>query len=220
MSVPPESHADGVVLIERRGHVARIILNRPNVLNAVNATMSRQLGAALAEADADPDVRAIVLTGAGRAFCAGMDLKAYAAGEEVHAPGHPEWGFAGMTRHRVSVPLIAAVNGYAAGGGTELVLAADLVVAGRSAVLALPEVKRGLVAAAGGALRLHRQVPLKIALEVALTGEQLPVDRAAMYGLVNSVVDDADVVPAALALAERIVANAPLAVGAHKAADS
>src|SRR5436190_4460390 len=147
------------VLVERRGPVALITLNRPLAMNAVNGALARALGDALEELGNDPSLRVGVLTGAGRAFCAGADLKELAAGRSVHDPGHPERGFAGLVRHFVDKPLIAAVNGFALGGGTEIVLACDLAVMSEDTSLGLPEVKRGLVAAAGGLLRLHRQIP-------------------------------------------------------------
>lgn len=203
-------------LYEVRGHVALITLNRPEAMNSVNRALSTALGEGLEKAQADPEVRVVVLTATGRAFCAGMDLKAFAAGEDVSADGHPEWGFAGMVRHPISKPVIAAVNGFAMGGGTELVLAADLAVAAESAKLGLPEVKRGLVAAAGGVLRLPRQIPVRKAMELALTGRAISAADAAELGLVNSVVADDDLLSSAFALAEEIAANAPLAVQATK----
>ena len=205
------------VLYDLRGHVALLTLNRPEAMNSVNEALSRALGVALELAAADPDVRVIVLTGSGtRAFCAGMDLKAFARGESAEDPDHPEWGFAGFVRHVVDKPVIAAVNGFALGGGSELVLASDLGIAARSVKLGFPEVTRGLVAAAGGVIRLPRQVPRKLALEALLTGEPLTAERALDLGLINRVVDDEEVLEAALGLAERIAANAPLAVQASK----
>lgn len=203
-------------LYEVRGHVALITLNRADAMNSVNRALSTALGNGLEQADADPEVRAVVVTATGRAFCAGMDLKAFAAGEDVSAEGHPEWGFAGMVRHPISKPVIAAVNGFAMGGGTELVLAADLAVAAESAKFGLPEVKRGLVAAAGGVLRLPRQVPVRKAMELALTGRAVTAAEAAELGLVNRVVADEALLEAALALAEEIAANAPVAVQVTK----
>lgn len=206
-----------VVLFERRGNVALITLNRPEAMNSINQELAVALGEALERADADADVRAIVLTGAGdRAFCAGMDLKAFARGESAFPEGYPEWGFGGYVRHRVAVPTIAAVNGFALGGGSELVLASDLAVAGRSVTLGFPEVTRGLVAAAGGVIRLQRQIPQKFALEAVLTGEPIGAERAYELGLVNRVVEDGEVLDAAIALAERIARNAPLAVQTSK----
>jgi crotonobetainyl-CoA hydratase len=206
-----------VALIDRRGHVLVITLNRPGAMNAVNAEVSAQVGEAMEEAEKDLALRAIVLTGAGdRAFCAGADLKVLAQGEDVTAPGHPDWGFAGYVRHPVSKPTIAAVNGFALGGGTELALASDLVVAAESASFGLPEVSRGLFAAAGGVFRLPGQIPRKIAMEMIFTGEPISAARALALGLVNQVVPDGLALEAALALAEKISANAPLAVQASK----
>ncbi|WP_280424701.1 crotonase/enoyl-CoA hydratase family protein [Nocardia carnea] len=208
--------ASPAATLERRGAVALITLNRPEALNAVNAELSAATGAALEQFAADPDLNVAVLTGAGRAFCAGADLKALAAGERIHAPGHEEWGFAGVVRHFVDKPVIAAVNGLALGGGTEIMLACDLAVVSRDAKLGLPEVERGLAAAAGGLLRLPRQIPLKLALEVALTGDPIDPDTAAQWGLVNRVVPADQVLTTALELAEKIAANAPLSVRASK----
>jgi crotonobetainyl-CoA hydratase len=203
-------------LFERRGRVALITLNRPRAMNAVNATLSTVVGAALAEFAADPQLRVGVITGAGQAFCAGADLKELAAGRSVHDPGHPERGFAGIVRHFVDKPLIAAVNGFALGGGTEILLACDLAVMSIDARLGLPEVKRGLVAAAGGLLRLHRQIPPKVAAEAVFTGEPIDAQEALRWGLVNQVVPTEKVLDSALALAEQIAGNAPLAVRASK----
>ncbi|MEZ0073886.1 crotonase/enoyl-CoA hydratase family protein [Planotetraspora sp. GP83] len=204
-------------LVERRGHVLVITLNRPSAMNAVNAEVSEIVGGALARAEEDRDVRAVVLTGAGgRAFSAGADLKAVSRGESLMAPGHDEWGFGGYVRHHISKPTIAAVNGYALAGGMELVLASDLAVAGESATFGLPEVARGLFAAAGGVFRLPQQIPPKIAMEMIFTGEPINAPRALSLGLVNQVVPDGAVLDSALALAEKISGNAPLAVQAGK----
>lgn len=205
-----------VVTLERIGHVALIRINRPEAMNAVNAAVSRGLGLALEEADLDDAIRAIVVTGTGRAFCAGADLKAIGRGEAIHDPDHVDWGFAGYVQHYVTAPTIAAVNGFALGGGTEIVLASDLAVLDPEARLGLPEVKRGLVAAAGGVVRLQRQMPFKRALEVALTGDPIEPEQALAWGLVNVVSEPGRSVEEAMALAERIVANAPLSVAATK----
>jgi len=202
----------GTVLYERYGHVALLTLNRPQALNAVNAALADELGDHLERAVADDEIRAIVVTGAGRAFCAGADLKEIAAGRPIEPTAHPEWGFAGLTQHWVSKPLIAAVNGYAMGGGTEIALACDLVVASEQATFGLPEVKRGLFAAAGGVIRLQRQIPIKLAAQLALTGDPVDADTARQWGLVNDVAPPEEVVPLALALAGRIAVNAPLSV--------
>jgi enoyl-CoA hydratase/carnithine racemase len=192
--------------------VAVITLNRPNSLNAVNAPLSTAIGQGLEAAAADSDVRVVVVTGTGRAFCAGADLKELAQKKPVHAEGHPEWGFAGLVQHWLDKPTIAAVNGFAMGGGTEIALACDLVVAADTATFGLPEVKRGLFAAAGGVVRLQRQLPMKRALELALTGEGIDATTAAEWGLVNRVVPAETVLDVALELARGIAANAPLAV--------
>ncbi|MFI5627742.1 crotonase/enoyl-CoA hydratase family protein [Nocardioides sp. NPDC051685] len=215
-SMAPAETSNEPVLVERRGAVALITLNRPAAMNAINADLSRALGAAIAEFAADPDLRVAVLTGAGRAFCAGADLKELAAGRTVHDSDHPERGFAGFVRHFVDKPVIAAINGFALGGGTEILLACDLAVMSSEARLGLPEVKRGLVAAAGGVLRLHRQIPPKLAAEAVFTGEPLDPATALRWGLVNSVVPPERVLEEALELAERIAANAPVAVRASK----
>jgi enoyl-CoA hydratase/carnithine racemase len=197
--------------------VAVLTLNRPRVLNAIDAALSAALGAALESADADPAVRSIVLAGAGRAFCAGADLRAVAAGRELYDTAHPQWGVAGFVRHWVGKPTICAVNGPALGGGTELVLAADLAVADEHAEFGLPEVTRGLVAGAGGLVRLAAQVPRKVALEIALTGGRVSAERAAALGIVNAVVPAGTALEAAVALGRCIAANAPLAVRESKA---
>ncbi|GAB2631137.1 crotonase/enoyl-CoA hydratase family protein [Prescottella soli] len=204
-------------LYERRGAVAIITLNRPRALNAVNAALSTAVGNLLEQADADDAVRVIVLTGAGRAFCAGADLKALGSGASLDAEGHPEWGFAGFVQHWVGKPTIAAVNGFALGGGTELVLAADLAVVDEQAQLGLPEVKRGLFAAAGGVIRLQQQIPRKVALELALTGEPITAVDGLKLGLVNRVAPAGTALEVALELAESIAANAPLSVRESKA---
>jgi crotonobetainyl-CoA hydratase len=159
----------------------------------------------------------VVITGAGdKSFCAGADLKAISRRENLFHPQHPEWGFAGYVRHFIDKPTIAAVNGTAFGGGTELALASDLVVAQESAKFGLPEVKRGLVAAAGGVFRIVDQLPRKVAMHLLFTGEPITAAEALEWGLINEVVPDGTVVDAALALAQRITVNAPLAVQASK----
>jgi crotonobetainyl-CoA hydratase len=197
---------------EVRDGVAIITLNRPRALNAVNADLSTAVGEGLDAAAADPGVRVVVVTGTGRAFCAGADLKELARQRPIHAHGHPEWGFAGLIRHWIDKPIIAAVNGSAMGGGTEIVLASDLVVAAETAVFGLPEVRRGLLAAAGGVVRLQRQLPLKRALELALTGDAIDAATAEQWGLVNRVVPADQVLDVALDLATRVAANAPLSL--------
>jgi crotonobetainyl-CoA hydratase len=199
-------------LYERSCHIAVITLNRPRALNAVNSALSTAVGQALERAADDRKVRVVVVTGAGRAFCAGADLKELAAGRDVHAPDHPEWGFAGLVRHWIDKPVIAAVNGFAMGGGTEIALACDLVVAAENATFGLPEVKRGLLAAAGGVVRLQRQLPFKRALQLALTGDGITAQQAEEWGLVNSLAKPGEALADALDLAARIADNAPLSV--------
>ncbi|MEU6008359.1 crotonase/enoyl-CoA hydratase family protein [Streptomyces sp. NPDC047453] len=215
MTTSQETTAAAATL-ERRGHVGIITLNRPQAMNAVNAALSAAVGAALEEIAADPELRVGVITGAGRAFCAGADLKELAAGRPVSAEGNEEWGFAGLVQHPIDKPLIAAVNGFALGGGTEIVLACDLVVAAEEARLGLPEVKRGLMAAAGGVFRMARQVPAKVAAELLYTGEPMTAQTALEWGLVNRVVPGEHVLASALELAESIAANAPLSVQSTK----
>lgn len=204
-------------LVERRGNVLLITINRPAARNAVNAAVSEAVGGALEEAESDPEIRVIVLTGAGdKSFCAGADLKAISRGEGLHAPGNEHWGFAGFVNHYVSKPTIAAVNGTALGGGTELALAADLIVAAETASFGLPEVKRGLIAGAGGVFRLPAQIPQRLAMEMMLTGDPIAAATAKEYRLINEVVPADQLLDAALALAERISVNAPLSVQASK----
>lgn len=204
-------------LTERRGNVLVITINRPEARNAINGAVSIALGDALEEAQHDPQVRAVVVTGAGdKSFCAGADLKAIARRENIYHPDHGDWGFAGYVHHFIDKPTIAAVNGTALGGGTEIALASDLVVAAESAQFGLPEVKRGLIAGAGGVFRIVQQLPRKVGLELLLTGDPISAADAARWGLINQVVPDGTVLEAALALAERITVNAPLSVQASK----
>lgn len=205
------------VLVERRGNIQVITINRPDARNAVNGAVSTGVGDALQQAQDDPEVRAVVITGSGdKSFCAGADLKAIAARENIYHPEHAEWGFAGYVQHYIDKPTIAAVNGTALGGGTELALASDLVVAEQRAQFGLPEVKRGLIAGAGGVFRIVEQLPRKVALQLLFTGDPISAADAARWGLVNEVVEDGTVLDAAVALAERITVNAPLSVWASK----
>lgn len=207
------------VLVEREDHVMIITINRPDARNAVNRDVHLGVGLALEEADKNPDVWAVIITGAGdQAFCAGADLKALSRGERL-APddaAQQAWGFGGYVTHHISKPTIAAVNGFALGGGTELMLASDLAVASETAMFGLPEVKRGIMAAAGGAFRIVQQLPQKIGMEIVLTGDPITAQRALELGLVNAVVPQAQVLDAARKLAARIIVNAPLAVQGSK----
>lgn len=205
------------IIYEPKGHVLQVTLNRPEVLNCVNIQMWQELGEALDRFAADTELRVAVLTGAGdRSFCAGADLKAIARGEFRPTEQMIEWGFAGIVRHFVRKPVIAAVNGFALGGGTEIALACDLVVAAEEAEFGLPEVSRGVIAGAGGVLRLPRQIPQKVAMYHILTGEPMTAHEAQNWGLVAKVVPQDQVVRTALDIAERISQNSPLAVQACK----
>jgi enoyl-CoA hydratase len=199
--------------VERRGRVMVITFARPEVRNAFNLEMSERVAAALDELDADPGLSVGVVTGAGGCFSAGMDLKAFARGE---FPAVPVRGFAGITQKASDKPLIAAVEGPALAGGFEIAVACDLIVAGESATFGIPEVRRGLVAVAGGLRQLARRVGRGVAKELALTGQPIDAARAAQLGLVNRVVRDGSALDAALDLAETIAANAPLALTATK----
>jgi len=198
--------SEQVVLLERRDQSLLITLNRPAARNAVNAAMAAELAFALDELDADSELRVGVLTGAPPGFSAGMDLKAFAAGEQPWVEGR---GFAGITERASSKPLIAAIEGFAMAGGLEIALACDLIVSARDARFAIPEVKRGLFAAAGALLRLPHRVPYNVAAEMALTGEPLPAERLHELGLINRLTD-------ALELAAAISQNSPLAVRTSK----
>jgi crotonobetainyl-CoA hydratase len=211
------SNQTPAVLTERDGHVLVITLNRPEARNAVNGELTQGLGDALEQAEHDIDIRAVVLTGAGdQSFCAGADLKAISRGESLNPVGTEAWGFAGMVQHPIAKPVIAAVNGNALGGGTELVLASDLAVASETASFGLPEVKRGLIAAAGGVIRLPAQLPQKLAMQMILTGDPIDAATAKAWGLVNEVVPQSEVLATAVALAQKIALNAPLSVQESK----
>ena len=200
------------VLTERRDRVLVITLNRPEAMNAINGDLSNGLWSAIQDLNTDPGLTAGVLTGNGRGFCAGMDLKAFARGENVAVKGRG----LGFTERPPVKPLIAAVEGYALAGGTELALATDLIVAATNSAFGIPEVKRGLVAAGGGLLRLPQRIPYQIAMELALTGDPLPAQRAHELGLVNVLAEPGHALEAAIDLASRITANGPLAVAATK----
>ena len=201
------------VLVERRGAVQVIVINRPQARNALNLAVATGIRDAVDELDADGELRAGVLTGAGGTFSAGMDLKAFLTGE---LPSFPGRGLCGITETPPRKPLIGAAEGWALAGGFELLLACDLVVAGASARFGVPEVKRSLVAGAGGALLLAQRIPRAIALEMLLTGEPIDAARAAEVGLVNRVVDGGKALDTAVELAASIAANGPLALIATK----
>lgn len=202
-----------VVLTERVGAVLVITLNRPQARNAVDRVVAQAIAAAVDLLDTDPGLRVGVLAGSGGNFCAGMDLKAFLRGESPRVEGR---GFAGLVEAPPRKPLIAAVEGNALAGGFEIVLAADLVVAAPTATFGLPEVRRGLVAAAGGLTRLPARLPRSIALEMVLTGKSMTGAQLHPLGLVNRLAREGAVLAAALELAEEIAANGPLAVQASK----
>jgi enoyl-CoA hydratase len=204
---------DRPVLTEQRGRVLTITINRPDQRNAVNAAVAQGIAAAVDQLDGDEALSVGVLTGAGKGFCAGMDLKAFVAGERPHVPGR---GFAGIVEKPPAKPMIAAIEGFAVAGGLELALACDLIVASRGARLGIPEVKRSLVAAGGALLRLPRALPRNVALEMALTGDPISAERAHELGLVNRLTDPGAALAAAEDLADEIAGNGPLALAATK----
>ena len=201
------------VLVEVANKVAVITINRPEARNAVNEAVSRSIAAHFDELDPSPEVSAFVITGAGGTFCAGMDLKGYAAGENSTAGGR---GFGGITERPPSKPIIAAVEGYALAGGFEIALACDIIIASEQATFGLPEVTRGLVAGAGGLLRLPRRIPYHLAMEIALTGDRFPASRLHAAGLISRLVVPGEALADAHALACQIGRNAPLALAATK----
>jgi enoyl-CoA hydratase len=201
------------VLRERRGHVEILTINRPEARNAINRATAIALGDALDACEVDDDVWVVVLTGAGdKAFSAGMDLKAFAAGEFPIT----DKGFGGITQRDFPKPLIAAANGAALAGGFEILISCDMVVAAERAKFGIPEASRGLIAGGGGLIRLPKRIPLAVAYEMALTAEPIDAQRAYELGLVNRVVAGENVLDEAVALAERIAKNAPLAVRTSK----
>ncbi|MEA2294052.1 MAG: enoyl-CoA hydratase [Solirubrobacteraceae bacterium] len=201
------------VLTSEDGGVLTITLNRPQARNAVNQAVAEGVAAALDRLDADDDLRIAIVTGAGGTFCAGMDLKAFVTGER---PWAGDRGFAGITQRSAAKPLIAAVEGFALAGGFEVALACDLIVAARDARFGIPEVKRGLIAAGGGLIRLPRRIPYHLAMELALTGDPVGAERAAEMGIVNRLTEPGEALAGAQELAATIVRNAPLALAASK----
>jgi enoyl-CoA hydratase len=201
------------VLTEVEDGVAVITINRPEAKNAVNGAVAKGVADALDELDARKDVSVFVLTGAGGTFCAGMDLKGFLTGDSPIVEGR---GFGGIAERPPAKPIIAAVEGYALAGGFELALACDLIVASSAAKFGLPEVKRGLVAGAGGLLRLPLRIPYHAAMELALSGDHYPTSRLAELGLVNRVTEPGEALAVARELAAKIAENAPLALAATK----
>ncbi|MGN9846240.1 crotonase/enoyl-CoA hydratase family protein [Nonomuraea sp. H19] len=201
------------VLVEESGNVAIITINRPKARNAVNGAVARGIAGALDDLDARPDISAYVLTGAGGTFCAGMDLKGFLSGDFPMVEGR---GFGGLTEAPPKKPLVAAVEGYALAGGFELALSCDVIVASSESTFGLPEPKRGLVAGAGGIMRLPRRIPYHVAMEIALTGDHYPAARLYELGLVNRITEPGAALEGAIELARKIAANAPLALAATK----
>ncbi len=201
------------VLKIAKGPVLLITINRPKARNAVNLAVAEGIASALSYLDSSPELRVGVIVGAGGNFCSGMDLKAFADGERPWLPGG---GFGGIAEASPRKPLIAAVEGYALAGGLEIALACDLIVASRDARFGIPEVRRGLAAAAGGLMRLPGRLPYHIVMELALTGRQMPAEEAMRFGLLNRLVESGEALSTALDLAIEIAGNAPLAVDVSK----
>ena len=189
-----------------------LTINRPEARNANNGPVSLAMSGFMDELAEDPDCWVVVITGSGdKAFSAGMDLKAFSGGEGGDIMG-ASGGFGGLTQRTFPKPIIAAVNGSALAGGFEIMLSCDLVVAAEHATFGIPEAKRGLIAGAGGLIRMPKRLPIAIALELAMTGDAIDAARAFELGLVNRVVPSSVVIEEAVSLADRIAANAPLAV--------
>ena len=201
--------AEPAVLVERRDRVMLITLNRPEAMNAINGALSHGLWNAVQELNDDPGLTAGVITGAGRGFCSGMDLKAFARGEDIGPL--TEFIKAGCEK-----PLIAAIEGFAIAGGCEIALTCDLLVAASGAKIGIREVKVGLFAAAGGLFRLPSRVGYAKAMEMAVTGDPITAEEARAAGMVSEVTEPGGALDAAIALAERVARNAPLAVSASK----
>lgn len=206
--------SDDVVLVAVANGVMTITLNRPEAKNAVNKAVADAVAAAIDKLEADDAIRAAIITGAGGTFCSGMDLKAFVTGELPIVEGR---GFAGLCDYRVKKPVIAAVEGYALAGGFEIAISCDLIVAAEDCKFGIPEVKRGLAAAGGGLIKLPKQIPSRIAKELALTGDFISSARAYELGLVNQVVAKGTALQAAQIMAAKIAANGPLAVVLSKA---
>ncbi len=200
------------VLTSEEDGILVVTINRPDAKNAMTKAAAEGIAAAMDRLDSDDNLRVGILTGAGGTFCSGMDLKGFLRGESPSVEGR---GFGGVVQQPPEKPLIAAVEGYALAGGLELMIACDLVVANEGAKFGIPEAKRGLVAAAGGVMMLPDQIPERIAMELALTGDFIDAPRAYELGLINRVTDG-DALAGAKELAARIVANGPLAVKVSK----
>jgi enoyl-CoA hydratase len=200
-------------LVEINDGIMVITINRPEAKNAIDKATAESVAAAIDKLDSDDTIHAAVITGAGGGFCSGMDLKAFLRGELPVVEGR---GFAGVTEAKIAKPLIAAVEGFALAGGFELMISCDLVVVAENAKLGIPEVKRGLVAAGGGLLKMPRQMPKRLAMELALTGDLLEPQRALDVGLVNRICEPGQALNKAIELAKTIQKNSPLAVKLSK----
>ena len=202
-----------VLLIEVVDGIQVMTINRPEVKNAANHELAMAFEAAIAELERNNDLRVGIITGAGGNFCTGMDLKGFLAGQRPSIPGK---GFCALTEYAPKKPLIAAIEGYALAGGFELALSADLIVAANNAKFGLPEVKRGLVAAAGGLIKLPQRVPYHIAMEYLLLGDMFTAQQASQHGLINRLTEPGQALEAAMEMARKIAKNAPLALTACK----
>ena len=205
--------SDEPVLLSEDDGVLTITFNRPEARNAVNQALAEAVAAALDRLDAEDGLRIGIVTGAGGYFCAGMDLKAFVSGER---PWAGDRGFAGITQRASRKPLIAAVEGFALAGGFEVALSCDLIVAARGARFGIPEVKRGLVAAGGGLIRLPKRIPYHLAMELALTGDPVQAERAYEIGIVNRLTEPGSALDGARELAAAITPNAPLSLELSK----
>ena len=201
------------VLVDVLDGIMIVTINRPQARNAVNSNVAKGIAAAMDELDSNDKIHVAILTGAEGTFCSGMDLKGFITGDLPSLEGR---GFGGVTESPPQKPLIAAVEGYALAGGFELAITCDLVVAAENSQFGIPEVKRGLAAAAGGLVKLPRQIPPRIAMEMALTGEFISASRAYELGLVNKIVASGSALEGAKDLAKLITANGPIAVVASK----
>ena len=201
------------VLVSVDDGIMVVTINRPSAKNAVNLAVAKGIAAAMEELDSNDDIRVAILTGADSTFCSGMDLKAFVTGELPVVEGR---GFAGLCKKPPAKPLIAAIEGYALAGGFEIAISCDLIVAADNSKFGIPEVKRGLAAGAGGLVRLPGQINLRIAKELALTGDFISSQRAFDIGLINRVVEAGSALEEAKKLAQSIAANGPLAVARSK----
>jgi enoyl-CoA hydratase/carnithine racemase len=201
--------SNNTVVTEVDNGVLTITLNRPKAKNAANRELAEGVCAAIEELENNQDLRVAIITGAGGTFCSGMDLKAFISGETPYIEGR---GLCGLTEYRTKKPVIAAIEGYALAGGMELAISCDLIIAAHDAQFGIPEVKRGLTAGGGGLYKLPKQIPSRVAMEMALTGDFISADRAYELGLVNQVAASGEALEAAKTMASKIAANGPLAV--------